>query len=143
MCKVAKQSSSEKDTWDKFEILGKIFIGLLVPIVIAITAYLLNNQISERARATQMVQIAIGVLQTPPNDGGYSNADIELRRWAVNILENPSDEHILSSNAAEALLQIPIQFWTFGGNWIDLLSETNEFSDVFRRAIEQQQNHNE
>ncbi|PIB25637.1 hypothetical protein BFP76_00425 [Amylibacter kogurei] len=80
-----------KDCWDKFEIFGKV----LLPVVVAIAALFLNNQVSQRNLTGTKLQIAVGVLTGEPKDDTKA-----LRDWAINVLQHPDRDHSLSEEAA-------------------------------------------
>ncbi|MDU8928303.1 hypothetical protein RXV86_12980 [Alisedimentitalea sp. MJ-SS2] len=107
---------AEKDNWDKFEIVGKIVVGLTVPVVVAVAAYFLNTQISERTRSSEMTRIAVGVLSKSPSDEDYNSELEPMRRWAIGVLQNPTADHPLSEDEADLLLRHPIFFDGFGGD---------------------------
>lgn len=52
-----------KDGWDKTHIL----IGLLVPVVIAIFGYIINNSIQEKGLQQKYIEIAVGILNSDPS----------------------------------------------------------------------------
>ncbi|MEM6564997.1 MAG: hypothetical protein AAF665_11155 [Pseudomonadota bacterium] len=87
---------SEKDAWDRLEIVGKVAL----PIVVAGATIWFNSQVSQRQQSAEMTRIAVGVL---------SEADISeddpLRDWAVNILV---DQGGLSLAAARQLRNEPL-----------------------------------
>jgi hypothetical protein len=108
---------AEKDIWDKVEVVGKIAVGLVVPVTIAIVAYLLNDQISQRARSAEMTRIAIGVLQQEPEESAALSGADPLRDWAINVLRDPSSDHNLNEEAAAALrLKRLVGFSLFDGD---------------------------
>ena len=59
-----------KDTWDKAEIIGKVAI----PVIIAITALTLNDQLSQRAQDAEVIKIAVAILSERPSEEGASNS---------------------------------------------------------------------
>ncbi len=91
---------AEKDFWDKFEILSKLAVGITVPTVVALTAFLLNDQINKRNQATEITRVAVGILQAEPNT---ENGVDHLRLWAIDVLRDPENPKPLSAEAAEAL----------------------------------------
>ncbi|MBF9036655.1 hypothetical protein HKCCE2091_20665 [Rhodobacterales bacterium HKCCE2091] len=108
------EPSSSKDNWDKAEIIGKIAIGSLVPIVLGISAIVLNNQISQRSRSADMIRIAVGILQEDPAEEAPDNA---LRLWAISVLQNPADENALTEEAASQLRNEPLSRVADLGAW--------------------------
>jgi hypothetical protein len=83
-----------KDSWDKLEVLGKV----AVPFVVALTALLLNSQVSTREQAARMSEIAVGILVEAPDV-----VSAPLRNWAISVLEEPSRTIALDAEAAAAL----------------------------------------
>lgn len=92
--------SGPKDRWDKAEIVAKLLGATLIPIVVAVTAYFLNGQISERQANTERSKLAIGILSEPPQISG-EDGDDPLRKWALNSL---SEEYQFSANEKQLLL---------------------------------------
>jgi hypothetical protein len=90
-----KAMSEPKDFWDKAEIVGKV----LVPIVVGVSVWLWNVERTKFQTTATMTQIAIGVLTGEPAESG-SNA---LRKWAIDVLRNPSSPPELSESAAAQL----------------------------------------
>lgn len=91
---------ANKDRWDKADIIAKSLGAVLIPLVVAGTAFWWNAQNNQRQVSAQMTQIAVGVLQadkTPENAA--------LRSWAVQVLQNPASPPPLNSLAAEQLLK--------------------------------------
>jgi hypothetical protein len=84
-----------KDTWDKAEIIGKVAI----PVIIAITALTLNDQLSQRAQDAEVIKIAVAILSERPSEEGASNS--ALRSWAIDEMVVRAD---LSQDAAEELI---------------------------------------
>ena len=46
----------QKDRWDKLEIVAKILGATVIPLTVAVAAYWLNDQVSQRSRAAAMTQ---------------------------------------------------------------------------------------
>ncbi len=90
-----------KDGWDKAEIVAK----MLVPIVIALFGYLINNSIQEKALqqkdvelSQKYIEIAVGILKSDPS----KKEKEPLRAWAIDVLKKYSPIEI-SPAAIEAL----------------------------------------
>lgn len=102
--------TSEKDLWDKAEIVSKF----IVPLVVAGTALWFNNQLSQRQTSAEMAQIAVGILSEEPV---YEEGEIQsdpLREWAISVLQSPKEVSSLTDEAAarlrqEGLPQVPGQ----------------------------------
>ena len=91
---------SEKDGWDKFDILLK----LAIPAAVAVIAWIWNADRTDRETAASMTQIAIGILSEKPAE---DSAD-PLRDWAIAVLQNPIDPPVLSAAAAKQLKTSPL-----------------------------------
>lgn len=92
---------AEKDLWAKAGIFGKI----LVPVLVAGTVLIYNSQANNKATATQMTFIAIGILSGEPTEDG---SDDPIRNWAVEVLQNPGLITPLSHYAALKLRYKPL-----------------------------------
>lgn len=84
--------SQPKDRWDKFEIFGKVAL----PIVVALAAVFLNNQISVRQIHSEKTALAVRVLSSPA-DPSRSTID-PIREWAVDVLESDYDFALAALN---------------------------------------------
>ncbi len=82
-----------KYSWIKFD-MWKIVVVL----VIAVTAVMLNAQIRKREIAGAKLDIAIAVLSQAPSEG--TNA---LRKWAIEVLQAPQADNDLGEAAAAEL----------------------------------------
>lgn len=91
----------ENFTKERAEVVSKFF----TPVVLGLTALWFNNQISERSRQTEMVKVAVGVLQAEPAE---DDSDLTLRRWAAGVLVDPAAENRLGEAAADAMVERPI-----------------------------------
>ncbi len=92
-----------KDGWDKADIIGKMVIGILVPVVIAFFGYKINHSIQEKAQqqkeielGQKYIEIAVGILNNDPSK------NMPLREWAIDILKKYSPVEI-SPAAIKAL----------------------------------------
>ncbi len=84
-----------KDFWDKADII----LRAMVPVAVGVLLLLWNNQRTAQQTSATMTEIAIGILSEKP-EGGSSNA---LRKWAIEVLRNPSDPPLLTDSAALTL----------------------------------------
>ena len=90
--------ASDKDFWDKLEICGKTAL----PIVVALAAVFLNNQINTRAQASEWTKIALSVINKPLDQEDTNQ--ILLRTWAVDVLADPTKLHSIDEDTKQALL---------------------------------------
>ena len=88
--------SETKDCWDKFDILVKP----LIAVIAAVALFVWNNERTQQQTVATMSQIAVGILSSEVEAG----ANDPLRKWAVEVLKNPSSPPKLSTEAADALL---------------------------------------
>jgi len=82
--------AEQKDGWDKLEIVAKFLGATLVPAVIVLSAYLINNEMSKRQTRNEVDRLALEILSSPvPN---FSDPEqVPLRRWAINALSQGFD----------------------------------------------------
>ena len=76
-----KNRNSQKDNWDKAQIFGT----LLIPVVIAISGYFINNTIKAKEIRLQYLEMALNILSEEPNQ-----ETIGLRLWAIDVVEKYS-----------------------------------------------------
>lgn len=79
-------ASSNKDNWDKAEVLAKVLGSIAVPLIIAGAAYAWNNERTERQANSERMELALDVLRGPTLTDG---ADEVVRDWANQIVQNP------------------------------------------------------
>lgn len=91
------ERGNNKDRWDKGEIIAKLLGAVIVPTLVACTAYLWNRQNVQQQTSAQMSQIAVSVLQAE------DTTNSALRSWAIAVLQNPSSPPTLSKEAASDL----------------------------------------
>jgi hypothetical protein len=75
------EKDAKKDWWDKAQIIGT----LLIPIVIVISGFLINNTIKEKEIKLQYIEMALGILREEPNQDS-----IGLRLWAIDVAQKYS-----------------------------------------------------
>ena len=80
--------NSEKDGWDKAEVITKIFGSLLIPVLIAFFFYAWNQDRTEKTTIATNIELAMEILRSPPLEDG---SDERLRQWAVSLLQSPTD----------------------------------------------------
>lgn len=101
-------NQTKKDNWDKAKIIAEI---LAILIVIGY-GHIINNSITKHESDLKLVQVAIDILRTEPNDN-----TIILREWAIEIVDNFSGIPLSPGVKAELLKkQLPISniILTFG-----------------------------
>ena len=76
-----KNRNSQKNNWDKAQIFGT----LLIPVVIAISGYFINNTIKAKEIRLQYLEMALNILSEEPNQ-----ETIGLRLWAIDVVEKYS-----------------------------------------------------
>jgi hypothetical protein len=94
-----------KDRWDKVDIIAKMVIGVLVPVVITFFGYKINRSIQEKAQqqkdvelSQKYIEIAVGILNSDPS----KKEKEPLRDWAIDVLKKYSPIEI-SPAAIKAL----------------------------------------
>lgn len=90
-------NNNQKDRWDKSQIIVSILSSILIPIVIALAGYFINDTIKDREIRLKYIEIAINILSEKP-----SQDSIGLRLWAIDIVAKYS-ELKLSDDALEEL----------------------------------------
>lgn len=70
--------NSRKDNWDKAQIIGFI----LIPFVIGIWGYFINDNIKEKEIRLQYLDMALNILSQEPS----KDAD-GMRLWAIDVVE--------------------------------------------------------
>lgn len=117
---------SEKDIWDKAEIVSKF----LVPLVVAISVLIWNGQRTRADTSATMIKIALGVLQS---DIDPKKPDAALREWAIEVMRNPDSPPRLSEQAALELSSYPFD-WMFAPSWRFIPGLPDEkFSELLER----------
>ena len=92
-----------KDWWDKFDVVGKTFGLLLIPVILAIAGNVVNQSIKSKEVNLRLVEMAVDILKTQPNATNYA-----LREWAVTVVDGDSGFK-LSSAAHQELLSSPLK----------------------------------
>lgn len=90
-----------KDFWDKAEVVAKFLGAVVIPIAVAVVAWKWNTENTRTQTSAQMIQIAIGVLGASKD---AENSDQSLRKWAVAVMQNPSNPPRLDDESAKDLL---------------------------------------
>ena len=81
MNNMKNNKNEKKDFWDKTRIIGT----LLIPIVIAILGFFINNTIKEKEIKLQYIEMALDILREEPNQDS-----IGLRLWAIDVAQKYS-----------------------------------------------------
>ncbi|HFC6387751.1 TPA: hypothetical protein ACFNMI_000815 [Neisseria bacilliformis] len=92
---------------DELKTRVSIFSTIATPIVIAIVGWWIQSSISQDGLKKDYVQIAINILNSPE-----SNKNVELRQWAVNIIDKNSPIPF-SQASKEKLIQGGLLFVKF------------------------------
>lgn len=74
-----------KDAWDKFRLITN-FLGVLL---VAVLGGCFNYTLKQREMNLKLVDLAIGVLRSQPNDSTR-----ELRLWAIKVVDKYSGEKL-------------------------------------------------
>ncbi len=77
---------SDKDWWDKTEIVAKVAGAVAIPLMIAYIAYAWNSQRTEQQTITARVELALAVLREQNLENG---SDDKLRAWAERVIQTP------------------------------------------------------
>lgn len=107
---VSPNKTETKDWWDKTKIIAEILA------IIAVIYYgnAINTSLKEREINLQLVQLAIEVLQTEPN-----NSTSALREWAVKVVDDLSGVP-LGEQVKKELLKNPLPSkWSDKETWDD------------------------
>jgi hypothetical protein len=73
--------NKNKNFWDKAQIIGTV----LIPVVLAIFGFFINNTIKEKEIKLQYIEMALGILREEP-----SQDSIGLRLWAIDVVQKYS-----------------------------------------------------
>lgn len=95
-------AASEKDVWDKFRAATGISL-IAVPILVAWFGSSIERSNKEAEVRLQTVEMAIGILQSPPEEETESS----LRAWAIDVVNSYSGIR-LSEDAMQELLTNPL-----------------------------------
>lgn len=96
------EGSSEKDEWDKFEILAKGLGALLIPAIVAFSVYLWNSQRTEEVKNTNFIDLAVKILSKTPDIDNPE--DLALRTWAAQVLASPENPPSFGEAEQEAIV---------------------------------------
>lgn len=92
----------QKDSWDKFEILSKFLGAAIIPITVAASVFVWNDQRTKAEVALMKLRVAIDVLSAEPIEDDKDNEDI--RRWAANVLSNPTQQSTTDPEFTQAVI---------------------------------------
>ena len=114
---------TEKDNWDK----AKIIFQIVAIISIIIYGHIINSSLKEREMDLKIVQVAVDILRTEPNDN-----TVILREWAIEIVNNLSGVP-LNEQVKQELLnkQLPAtsNIVTMGGEPVTMGGKTVTFGN--------------
>ena len=103
--------ASPKDCWDKSQI---VFVALL-PVVLAVSGYFINETLKEREARTEYVRVAASILRNPRPDAQV------MRSWAIKVLETYSEVSLgdnVKSELEKTALTAPTYLRTEGGEYV-------------------------
>jgi len=106
---IPDKTNNSKDWWDK----SKIFAEIVAIIALIIFGYAVNSSIKSSELDLKYVQLAVGILQSEPNDTTSG-----LREWAVEVLVKHSKIPLTNAAKNELLKnQLPTVRWDSGISW--------------------------
>jgi hypothetical protein len=86
--------NSNKDRWDKAEVIIKIISSIVIPVLLLIYGSKINSSIKEQEINVKYIEIATGILNQPPEKTPEA-----LRNWALDILKEYSKTVPLTEKA--------------------------------------------
>lgn len=89
----------KKDCWDKC----KIVLTILTPFAIILSGFIIKSTLQKNEIKVKYVEIAVRILSNEPNE-----ETLALRNWAIDLLNENSDNIKLDSLAIDELLKTPI-----------------------------------
>jgi hypothetical protein len=81
----SEMNEKTRDRIHIIEVLAKILASIAIPIVLAISGYIIDSTIKEKELGLKYVEVAVGILKSKPNS--ETNA---LREWAISIIQRHS-----------------------------------------------------
>jgi hypothetical protein len=105
------------ETLKKAKEVAAIFALVAVPIIVAWGTQMIQNRISEEGMRKDYVALAIGILTKKKDE----QPDIELRQWAVEIVDKNSPVHLPASLKTKLGM---------GGAAFDLTWSSGKFDDL-------------
>ena len=91
-----------KDSWDKFEILSKFLGASIIPIAVAASVFIWNDQRTKGEVALMKLRVAVDVLSAKPIENNKDNKNI--RRWAAGVLSDPTQQSTTNSEFTQAVI---------------------------------------
>lgn len=79
-----KGERSQRDRWDKAQVVGNIAGAVAVPLILVVAGFFINSSIQSGEETVKRIEIAADVLREDP--GKYKELP-ELRQWAIETLE--------------------------------------------------------
>jgi hypothetical protein len=92
---ISNSTLPKKDLWDKFQILSVC----LIPLVLGIYGYIIDETLKEREIKAKYIEIATGILRDKPSED-----TLALRTWAIDLVQKYSQVP-LTKEAVEVLRQ--------------------------------------
>jgi len=92
----------QKDPWDKFEILSKFLGAAIIPIAVAASVFVWNDQRTKGEVALMKLRVAVDVLSAEPIEDNPDNEDI--RRWAAGVLSDPTQQSTTNPEFTQAVI---------------------------------------
>lgn len=74
--------SAKPDPWSRLETISRILSIAAIPILVALVGWLVQRQLQKQSVSKDYVQLAVTILREPDS----SNVSVELRSWAVDLL---------------------------------------------------------
>lgn len=78
--------------WEKVKIVGGLLASVLIPLTVVFVGHEYSKATKEREIGAKYVELAIGILRSPPLDEYY-----DVRAWAVEVVVRHSDVPLTST----------------------------------------------
>lgn len=92
----------KKDSWEKLSSLSTIIASIFIPIAVVIIGNMYSSALKESETQVRYVELAVEILKEKPSDKKHN-----LRKWAVDLINNYSEIEI-DSQTREELLNDPL-----------------------------------
>ncbi len=110
--------ATEKDIWDKFRAAATSISLIAVPVLVAWFGTSIERSNKEADVRLQTVEMAIGILQSPPEEETESS----LRDWAIDVIDQYSGVQ-LPESAREELQRVALPRYLTPGSTTITTSE--------------------
>lgn len=105
-------ATSQKDPWDKLQVIAIVLASLFVPLAVAFVGHTYTSAMKESENRLKYVELAVSILRAEP-----APENAALRDWAVEVINNQSVVP-LSAQAQAQLKQHRVELGQFGaGTW--------------------------